>query len=220
MNINDYQEKLNQSIDPKYQKFSSSLSGSLLPLLGIKIPLLRSLIKEVKDDKSFDPQKLKLNQYLEYNLSYLAISLERLNDIKSQMEFLSINLVYAKGWQVTDTLVSYVRKLSFKEYFPYFKDLIQSKDTFTRRFAIVLMRRFASDKDISKAFTYLKDDKEYYVEMAWAWLIADVMVYQPSQALLILKRKQLSSTIKKKATQKIRDSYRVDEELKLKASKI
>ena len=174
----------------------------------------------VKDDKSFDPQKLKLNQYLEYNLSYLAISLERLNDIKSQMEFLSINLVYAKGWQVTDTLVSYVRKLSFKEYFPYFKDLIQSKDTFTRRFAIVLMRRFASDKDISKAFTYLKDDKEYYVEMAWAWLIADVMVYQPSQALLILKRKQLSSTIKKKATQKIRDSYRVDEELKLKASKI
>jgi 3-methyladenine DNA glycosylase AlkD len=220
MNINDYQEKLNQFIDPKYQKFSSSLSGSLLPLLGIKIPLLRSLIKEVKDDKSFDPQKLKLNQYLEYNLSYLAISLERLNDIKSQMEFLSINLVYAKGWQVTDTLVSYVRKLSFKEYFPYFKDLIQSKDTFTRRFAIVLMRRFASDKDISKAFTYLKDDKEYYVEMAWAWLIADVMVYQPSQALLILKRKQLSSTIKKKATQKIRDSYRVDEELKLKASKI
>ncbi len=220
MNINDYQEKLNQSIDPKYQKFSSSLSGSLLPLLGIKIPLLRSLIKEVKDDKSFDPQKLKLNQYLEYNLSYLAISLERLNDIKSQMEFLSINLVYAKGWQVTDTLVSYVRKLSFKEYFPYFKDLIQSKDTFTRRFANVLMRRFASDKDISKAFTYLKDDKEYYVEMAWAWLIADVMVYQPSQALLILKRKQLSSTIKKKATQKIRDSYRVDEELKLKASKI
>ncbi len=220
MNINDYQEKLNQSIDPKYQKFSSSLSGSLLPLLGIRIPLLRSLIKEVKDDKSFDPQKLKLNQYLEYNLSYLAISLERLNDIKSQMEFLSINLVYAKGWQVTDTLVSYVRKLSFKEYFPYFKDLIQSKDTFTRRFAIVLMRRFASDKDISKAFTYLKDDKEYYVEMAWAWLIADVMVYQPSQALLILKRKQLSSTIKKKATQKIRDSYRVDEELKLKASKI
>lgn len=220
MNINDYQEKLNQSIDPKYQKFSSSLSGSLLPLLGIRIPLLRSLIKEVKDDKSFDPQKLKLNQYLEYNLSYLAISLERLNDIKSQMEFLSINLVYAKGWQVTDTLVSYVRKLSFKEYFPYFKNLIQSKDTFTRRFAIVLMRRFASDKDISKAFTYLKDDKEYYVEMAWAWLIADVMVYQPSQALLILKRKQLSSTIKKKATQKIRDSYRVDEELKLKASKI
>lgn len=220
MNINDYQEKLNQSIDPKYQKFSSSLSGSLLPLLGIRIPLLRSLIKEVKDDKSFDPQKLKLNKYLEYNLSYLAISLERLNDIKSQMEFLSINLVYAKGWQVTDTLVSYVRKLSFKEYFPYFKDLIQSKDTFTRRFAIVLMRRFASDKDISKAFTYLKDDKEYYVEMAWAWLIADVMVYQPSQALLILKRKQLSSTIKKKATQKIRDSYRVDEELKLKASKI
>lgn len=220
MNINDYQEKLNQFIDPKYQKFSSSLSGSLLPLLGIRIPLLRSLIKEVKDDKSFDPQKLKLNQYLEYNLSYLAISLERLNDIKSQMEFLSINLVYAKGWQVTDTLVSYVRKLSFKEYFPYFKDLIQSKDTFTRRFAIVLMRRFASDKDISKAFTYLKDDKEYYVEMAWAWLIADVMVYQPSQALLILKRKQLSSTIKKKATQKIRDSYRVDEELKLKASKI
>lgn len=220
MNINDYQEKLNQSIDPKYQKFSSSLSGSLLPLLGIRIPLLRSFIKEVKDDKSFDPQKLKLNKYLEYNLSYLAISLERLNDIKSQMEFLSINLVYAKGWQVTDTLVSYVRKLSFKEYFPYFKDLIQSKDTFTRRFAIVLMRRFASDKDISKAFTYLKDDKEYYVEMAWAWLIADVMVYQPSQALLILKRKQLSSTIKKKATQKIRDSYRVDEELKLKASKI
>lgn len=220
MNINDYQEKLNQSIDPKYQKFSSSLSGSLLPLLGIRIPLLRSLIKEVKDDKSFDPQKLKLNKYLEYNLSYLAISLERLNDIKSQMEFLSINLVYAKGWQVTDTLVSYVRKLSFKEYFPYFKDLIQSKDTFTRRFAIVLMRRFAFDKDISKAFTYLKDDKEYYVEMAWAWLIADVMVYQPSQALLILKRKQLSSTIKKKATQKIRDSYRVDEELKLKASKI
>lgn len=220
MNINDYQEKLNQSIDPKYQKFSSSLSGSLLPLLGIRIPLLRSFIKEVKDDKSFDPQKLKLNKYLEYNLSYLAISLERLNDIKSQMEFLSINLVYAKGWQVTDTLVSYVRKLSFKEYFPYFKNLIQSKDTFTRRFAIVLMRRFASDKDISKAFTYLKDDKEYYVEMAWAWLIADVMVYQPSQALLILKRKQLSSTIKKKATQKIRDSYRVDEELKLKASKI
>jgi len=220
MNINDYQEKLNQSIDPKYQKFSSSLSGSLLPLLGIRIPLLRSFIKEVKDDKSFDPQKLKLNKYLEYNLSYLAISLERLNDIKSQMEFLSINLVYAKGWQVTDTLVSYVRKLSFKEYFHYFKDLIQSKDTFTKRFAIVLMRRFASDKDISKAFTYLKDDKEYYVEMAWAWLIADVMVYQPSQALLILKRKQLSSTIKKKATQKIRDSYRVDEEMKLKASKI
>ena len=57
-----------------------------------------------------------------------------------------------------------------------------------------------------------KDDEEYYVIMAEAWLISYLATYYPEKTLDYLKSKPLEYNIVGKAIQKVCDSFRVSEE--------
>lgn len=59
-----------------------------------------------------------------------------------------------------------------------------------------------------------KDDDEYYVIMAEAWLISYLGIYNPDKTLEYLKSKPLEYNIVGKSIQKICDSFRVSEENK------
>lgn len=65
-----------------------------------------------------------------------------------------------------------------------------------------------------KLFPLFKDDNEYYVQMAEAWLISYLGVYEPEKTLLYLEGCPLKYNIVGKAIQKICDSFRVSDELK------
>lgn len=200
---------LEKEKDKKYQEFSSSLSGSDLPLLGVRIPVLKRLILSVEDDGGVDPDAFPLDRYIEISIAYFALSLLRKKNYQEQMEFLLAKLSFARSWQITDTILGFVEKAPFSSFFPYFVKMIDSPDIFTRRFGYVRMRAYSKDKEIKKVLPYIYRTKDYYVEMAEAWLLADIAVYYPELVLSYLQKKKVSLSLAAKAERKLLDSYRI-----------
>ena len=60
----------------------------------------------------------------------------------------------------------------------------------------------------------MHDDEEYYVQMAEAWLIAELTVHEPEMVCNWLSQNDLKYNINGKAIQKICDSFRITDEWK------
>lgn len=72
-----------------------------------------------------------------------------------------------------------------------------------------------------KLFQLFKDDHEYYVQMAEAWLLSYLGIYEPELTLSYLGGgRPLQYNIAGKAIQKICDSFRVSDELKARFKEI
>ena len=84
-------------------------------------------------------------------------------------------------------------------------------------FMPTLVKETSHFKDLIKLF---KDDDEYYVVMAEAWLISYLGIYSPSETLKYLSEKPLKYNIVSKAIQKICDSYRISDSYKEKFKEI
>ena len=55
----------------------------------------------------------------------------------------------------------------------------------------------------------MHDDDHYYVQMAQAWLIAELAVHEPERVYQWLQQNNLKYNINGKAIQKICDSFRI-----------
>ena len=96
------------------------------------------------------------------------------------------------------------------------KEYIKSDMAFARRWGYVmfmptLVKDESKAEDIIKLF---KDDDEYYVQMAEAWLISYLGIYAPETAFKYIKGCPLKYNIIGKGIQKICDSFRVSDEWK------
>ena len=60
----------------------------------------------------------------------------------------------------------------------------------------------------------IHDDESYYVQMAQAWLAAELAILEPETVYDWLDRNELKYNINGKAIQKICDSFRISDEWK------
>lgn len=199
--------------DKKYADFSKSLSNSDYTVIGVKIPVLRDIIKQNKDNSELDPNDFELGKYLEIDFIYFGLSLIRLKTSKEQLEFLKKNIGKAKSWAITDTISSYVKKLSFEEFFAFFKDCYLSKETYKRRIAYILTLKQYKDNDILKVLPLIQLNEEYMVMTAEAWLLSVIAIAREDEVFNYLKDCQ-DISLKRKTISKICDSFRFSKESK------
>ena len=64
------------------------------------------------------------------------------------------------------------------------------------------------------------NDDEYYVQMAEAWLLADLAIFNPEEVLKFIAKKPLNYNIIGKGIQKMSDSFRISDEVKQKAKEL
>ena len=60
----------------------------------------------------------------------------------------------------------------------------------------------------------MHNDEEYYVQMAQAWLLAELSIYEPKAVYDWLRQNDLKYNICGKAIQKICDSFRISQDWK------
>ena len=93
--------------------------------------------------------------------------------------------------------------------------LTRSANTFERRCGILIFFKFLTTDRLSEIFdilSHFKDEKEYYVNMAIAWLVCDAFIKRREETLAFLKSDTLSPWTQNKAISKCRDSFRVSPE--------
>ena len=211
-----YQELVNylfETKDDNFAVFSKRLLNSTLNVIGVKTPVLRKLIKEHYSDIDLKLEDFEHGQYVEIESIYFGVGLLRCKDIDEQLKFMEDNIKYASSWAITDTVTVYFKKCSYEKFWEFFLKNNNSEQTYLRRFSYVFGLKFSNDKRILETFNYIKENEEYMVMMAEAWLLSFVAVYFPKEVYDYLKNSN-DVSLKRKAISKIADSYRFEEEIK------
>ena len=199
--------------DQKYADFSKSLSNSDYISIGVKNPVLRNTVKEHIKDEELKLDDFILGKYLEVDFIYYGLALSRLKDIDAQLDFLKNNIYKAKSWVITDTIPTYLKKLTFEKFWSFFLANNNSSYTFTRRVSYILALKLYKDERVLDTLPYIKKDEEYMVMMAEAWMMATAAIIYEDEIYNYLA--QLDDLVlKRKTISKICESFRFNEESK------
>lgn len=213
MKYKDLEKLLFELTDKKFADFSKSLSNSDYISIGVKNPVLRSIVKEHINDKELQLDDFELGKYLEVDFIYFGLGVSRLKSIDDQLSFLKENIKKAKSWAITDCVSTYFKKCTFEKYWDFLISLYDSKYTYDRRMAYVLGLKFYKDERIISVLKYLKQNEEYMVMMAEAWLLATIAINYPDEIYSYIKECG-DVTLKRKTISKINESFRFDETTK------
>lgn len=172
--------------------------------------LIREYVKQKADVSPLRPYILSHQQY---HRIYFYVALEQLKEPIRRMEFIHQNLLFSDWWH-TDQVISYVADLDFDTALSYAREYVHSQDPFIRRWGYVL---FISRLCIGRAqqlLPLLKDDDQYYVQMAQGWLVAQLAIHEPEAVYNWFWNNTLKYNINGKAIQKICDSFRISDQWK------
>lgn len=144
---------------------------------------------------------------------YFFTALKQLPQVADRMAFIHENLLFSDWWH-TDQLIGFVADLPLEEALAYAWDYVRSADPFIRRWGYVLFISKLGRGNGEELLPLFREDGHYTVQMAQAWLLSELAVFQPERILSSLPENGLSYGINGKAIQKICDSYRISREWK------
>ncbi|MBQ1601677.1 MAG: DNA alkylation repair protein [Ruminococcus sp.] len=175
--------------------------------------LIRRYVKE-----HYDMSALRSEILTEQRLHriYFYTSLKQLKSVYDRAAFIDNNLLFSDWWH-TDQLIRFVSALDYETARRYSEKYLQSADLFVRRWGYVLwISKLCRDgAHVDELLSLMKNDDAYYVQMAQAWLIAELAIFFPEQVRRWMEGENtLSYSINGKAIQKICDSFRISAENK------
>lgn len=143
-------------------------------------------------------------------------------DLSSILKYFQDFIPFVDDWAINDSLCqnfTIARKYQHEvwEFLMQYKD---SKNEFESRIvAVILLSHYLNDEYIDrviKVLDRLSTDK-YYSQMGVAWAIATVMGKYPKKCLAYLKSEDchLDKITYNKSLQKIRESFRVSDDVKI-----
>lgn len=212
-------ERLFNLAEEDYRKFSSSLIPGEDNLLGVRLPHLRALAKEIAGGDWREYLNNAQNEYYEeIMLQGLVIGYAK----ASPEEILSYTERFIPkigNWSVCDSFCTGF-KLAKKHpemVWDFIRPYLKSDREFEIRFAVIMMlAHFIDDHHISRVIEGLDGIRHegYYVKMGVAWAVSVCYVKYPEKTMAYLKNSRLDDFTYNKSLQKILESYRVDQESK------
>ncbi len=212
--------------DNKFAEFSSRIINGEKKLIGVKIPELRKIAKNlVRSKKSDDFLKECKFLYFEDSLIYgFIISTFGFDKF---IVYLDKYLSQADSWGLIDSFVSSLScvKKEKDRLFDFIKNRIDYSEGFKLRFFIVcILDYYVEENNLDFIFSISEKfkGKGYYVDMAISWLLSAVFVKFPDKTYAFLKSSRLDDFVFNKTLSKICDSYRVsdDDKIKIKQLKV
>lgn len=171
---------------------------------------IRRYVKQKADVSALRPYILTEQQL---HRIYYYVSLEQIMNVDERMAFIHKNLLFSDWWH-TDQIIRYVSDLEFDVALQFAKGYIHSEDPFIRRWGYVLFISKLCKGHGPEILPLMHDDAHYYVQMAEAWLIAEIAVHEPEIIYAWFQENDLKYNINGKAIQKICDSFRITNEWK------
>ena len=219
-NEENYEKFINYLIDLQdinYKNFHSSLVlNSKYEMIGIRVPIMRDIANKIS--------KSNIEEFLQYvqDRYYEEVMIQGLviAHIKEESQFYKYFKNYINkidNWAICDSFCSSI-KIIRKYEEKYFKEAIKfalSKEEFISRVGLIMiLNHFINKNNLNIIFDTLnkiKSDK-FYINMAEAWLLCEIFIKFPKEAMGFLEKNNLNKFTQNKAISKIHDSYRVSKE--------
>ena len=203
--------------DDKYKEFHESLVlNSKYQMIGIRLPLMRKLAKEISKTNIIDFLEVsKDTTYEEIMIQGLVIS-----NIKEEETFYKYHKKHVNkidNWALCDTYCNSIKIVRNYEE-KYFKEALElslNKDEFISRTGLIMiLSNFINKNNLDKIFNvlYKINTNKYYINMAEAWLLCELFIKYKEETIAYLEHHKLNKFTINKTISKIHDSYRVTNE--------
>ena len=211
-------DRLAAQAEPEYADFQAKLIPTIPreTVLGVRLPLLRGLAKEIKGDEAAAFLAALPHATLEENLLH-AILVGRERDFAAVIAELDAFLPFADNWAVTDILRPAIFSKRPAEALPHIERWLGSPLPFTRRAAVGFLMAYYLDGNFAPGVLTLPakiPQEEYYVSMMVAWFYATALAKRWDATLPYLSDRRLPVWTHNKTIQKATESYRVTPEQK------
>ena len=213
----EIRSKLFNLSEDEYRNFHSKLCPNTENILGVRLPLLRNMAKDLA--------KNNWEAYLNnpYNEYYEEIMIEGLTigyiktDINTRLKYIKRFIPKIDNWAICDSFCNNLKftKNNLNEVWEFISTYLSSNKEFELRFAIVMMLHYYINEEYIDRVLHILNDinhEGYYVKMAVAWAISFAYIKFPHKTLVFLKNNNLDSFTYNKSLQKIIESTRVSKE--------
>lgn len=197
-----------------YAEFNKRIVNTEMPVIGVRVPDLRRLARELAPDMSAaDISELLTVQDESFDyvlLCGLLITHARLDD-HTAIDLTKQYLPRVDSWAHIDVFVEKKRRFAGEVWWDFALACLQGEAELTVRYGVVsLMTNFLDEAHIDQVFAALRDIKHdgYYVKMALAWLYATAAVHFFELTLAELENRHVDVWTHNKAYQKMRESRR------------
>lgn len=220
----DIRSRLFELAEEEYQKFSSSLIPNIPTesVLGVRIPALRSLAKDiVKSDWRYYLENSFDDYFEERMLQGMVIGCAKMKDFEEQLHYIRAYVPKINCWSVCDSFCAGLKetKNHKEEMLEFIRPYLKSDEVYEIRFAVVmLLWYYVEPQYVEEAFAAFDKIKheDYYVKMAVAWAVSIYYTRMPEETMKYLEENRLDDWTYNKALQKIMESRTVDEDTKKK----
>ena len=212
-------QRVAELAEPELAHFSAGLlpTAEEKRVLGVRVPKLRSLAKELAGSGAAEAFLLDLPHfYVEENHLH-GLLLEREKNLDRCLERVETFLPFVDNWATCDIFCPAVFRKNAQALFPTFLRWTFDAREYTCRYGMgMLMRFFLDGERAGEAMQAVASVRreEYYVKMMQAWFFATALAKQYENALSYLTDRKLSAWVHNKTIQKARESFRVPPEHK------
>ncbi len=212
-------EKLKSLAEDEYRKFTSALIPGDAVILGVRLPLIRNMAKEIAQGDWREYLAQAQDEYFEeIMLQGMVIGLVK-TDTEDRLRLIAAFVPKISNWSVCDSFCAGLKfvKKNIERVWEFLQPYLSSEQEFDLRFAVVMMMdHFIEVEYIDRILNLFDGIKHegYYVKMAVAWALSVCYVKFPEKTMAYLQQNELDDFTYNKALQKMIESYRVDSEAK------
>lgn len=212
--MTEIRQRLFLLADAEYQKFHSGLCPDTDNIIGVRVPVLRNLAKEIAQSGDFlDFIATDCEYYEEIMLQGMFIGMMK-SDFDNLIGYIRDFVPKIDNWAVCDTFCAGLKitKKNLDKMHDFILPYLGSEREFEVRFAtVMLLDYYITEKYIDETLQLIDKviHKGYYAKMAVAWAVSVCYVKFPDKTMGYLKNNSLDDVTYNKALSKICESLRV-----------
>lgn len=141
--------------------------------------------------------------------------LSKIKDFSVQKKYLLKYSKKADNWSTIDCLKFNFTNENTLKFIEFSNQLLHQKETFSRRLGLIILLKLLNTTDVTdvvfESLNNLKNETEYYVNMAGAWLLAECMTKYREKTISFYRNNDTNNFIINKSISKCRDSFRISD---------
>lgn len=221
MNITEVKTFLNENSEPDFQRFSARLiNNSSLPLLGVRLPLLRKLAAEIHKAGGANDFYAECDfSSIEMCQLYAFVLGKEKGDINELLVLFDKAAAHVDNWATCDALCQSFKQCEKHraEVWEKLETYLATGKTYYMRIAVVTMlSHYLTDEYIDRVLKVISETEndDYYYKMGAAWAAAAALANFPEKTFEFFENCRLDDWTYNKAIQKMLESRRVSNETK------
>lgn len=215
MKYSKFIDQLKSYAEESYAAFHRSLTPTKYTILGVRVPIMRKIAKGF----SSQPQIYELlsypNEY--YEVVFIKLAAVSALPYEEFIKYVNDCVELMDNWAHCDSFKANCIEKNRDNFLPYLENIFQQGSEFHQRYALVTLLYYY----INQAYYPLlveciqKSNMQlYYVHMAVAWLVAEILVKDYEYGVTLLNQGILPPKTHNKCIQKAIESYRLSEKQK------